>query len=94
MFSIGSRSWTHKVSAATRDYVTATRINLKRDYPAVFQFVHPCNQASVENDKCDVKTVLSWKCPNQEDHEWTMSIQEAIRTYNRNAKHSRDLDGR
>ena len=90
MISIRNRNWAYTLYSGARHFTNTAQINLKRDYPALFQLVHPRNQIEVESADCDAKTVLSWKCPNKEDHEWEMSIQEAIHIYNRNMKHSLD----
>ena len=87
MFSIRNHNWARVLHSEARHFANTTRINLKREYPALFQLIHPHSQTEVENGECDVKTVLSWKCPNKDDHEWSMSVQEAIRIYDRSAKH-------
>lgn len=88
MITIRNRNWTHALYSGARLFANTAQINLKREYPALFQLVHPRDQREVESADCDAKTVLSWKCPNKEDHEWEMSIQEAIHYYNRNIRHS------
>ena len=63
-------------------------IHLQSEYPELYQLVHPSYQKICSEDGMEVTSTVSWKCPNGEDHEWEMSIGEAIRLFKRNKHHS------
>ena len=71
-----------------RCFSTKNGICLQTEYPELYNMVHPSRQMECQEQTMDITSMISWKCPNGEDHEWEMSIREAIHLFGRNKRHS------
>ena len=76
------------VRSLHRTTSSPTSILLCESYPKLVELLHPVDQYAIGYNLSPMTTVCSWKCPNQEDHEWKMSIQKAIKLFTSNVHQS------
>lgn len=58
-----------------------TKIHLKKEYPLVFNYLHPEWQVEFEDKSIPEKSLLVWKCANGPDHEWKASVKNVVYRY-------------
>ena len=60
----------------------STLINLKRDYPELYEHLTPASKFQLEKNPGVYKTTkLEWMCEKGEDHVWTQIVSRRINSY-------------